>query len=46
MMPVARTGTLMGDLFGLPMSDAPVLVITAEVGRLLTPTVATMGVPH
>ncbi|WP_295581776.1 hypothetical protein [uncultured Lamprocystis sp.] len=30
MLPLARTGELMGDLFGLPMSDATVLAIQAE----------------
>jgi transposase len=43
MMPVARTGALMGDLFGLPLSDATVLAISTDAGRRLTPTVATMG---
>lgn len=43
MMPVARTGALMGDLFGLPMSDATVLAIHAEAQVLLTPTVTAMG---
>jgi transposase len=28
MMPVSRTGDLMGDLFGLPLSDATVLTTT------------------
>lgn len=27
MLPVARTGALLGDLYGLPMSDATVLAI-------------------
>jgi transposase len=43
MMPVARTGALMGDLFGLPLSDATVLAMSTEAGRRLTPIVATMG---
>jgi transposase len=43
MMPVARTGALMGDLFGLPMSDATVLAINAEAGETLAPTVAAIG---
>jgi transposase len=33
----------MGDLFGLPMSDATVLAIQAEAQVLLAPTVAAMG---
>jgi transposase len=43
MMPVARTGTLMGDLFGLPLSDATVLAITEEARARLAPTVANIG---
>jgi transposase len=43
MMPVARTGALAGDLFGLPMSDATVLAINEEARALLAPTVAAMG---
>lgn len=43
MMPVSRTGDLMGDLFGLPLSDATVLAINAEAKTLLTPTVTAMG---
>jgi len=43
MMPVARTGALMGDLFELPISDATVLAINEEACALLAPTVATMG---
>lgn len=43
MLPLARTGELMGDLFGLPMSDATVLAIQAEAQMLLAPTVAAMG---
>jgi transposase len=43
MLPLARTGELMGDLFGLPMSDATVLAIQAEAQELLAPTVAAMG---
>ena len=43
MLPLARTGELMGDLFGLPMSDATVLAIQAEAQVLLAPTVAAMG---
>jgi transposase len=43
MMPVARTGDLVGDLFGLPLSDGTVLAINAEARMLLAPTVAVMG---
>ena len=43
MLPLARTGELMGDLFGLPMCDATVLAIHAEAQVLLAPTVAAMG---
>lgn len=43
MMPVARSGDLTGDLFGLPLSDATVLAINEEARALLTPTVAAMG---
>jgi transposase len=43
MMPVARTGDLAGDLFGLPLSDATVLAINEEARILLAPTVAAMG---
>jgi transposase len=43
MMPVSRTGDLMGDLFGLPLSDATVLAINAEAGAMLAPTVAAMS---
>lgn len=43
MLPVSRTGELMGDLFGLPLSDATVLAIHAEAGQLLAPTVTAMG---
>jgi len=30
MMPIARTGSLTGDLFGLPLSEATVLAAVAE----------------
>jgi len=43
MMPVARTGALTGDLFGLPLSDATVLAINAEAGERLAATVTRMG---
>ncbi|MDO8812452.1 MAG: IS66 family transposase [Gallionella sp.] len=43
MMPVARTGALSGDLFGLPMSDATVLAIHEEARTLLAPIVLAMG---
>lgn len=43
MMPVSRTGELMGDLFGLPLSDATVLAINAEARQRLAPTVTAMS---
>ena len=43
MLPVARTGDLAGDLFGLPLADATVLAINEEARALLAPTVAAMG---
>ena len=43
MLPVARTGDLVGDLFGLPLSDATVLAINEEARTLLTATVMAMG---
>lgn len=43
MMPVSRTGDLMGDLFGLPVSDATVLGINAQARAILAPTVTAMG---
>jgi transposase len=43
MMPVSRTGDLMGDLFGLPLSDATVLAMNAQAATLLSPTVKAMG---
>ena len=43
MMPVARTGDLTGDLFGLPISDATVLAINGEARIYLSPTVAAIG---
>ena len=42
-LPLARTGELMDDLFGLPMSAATVLAIQAEAQVLLAPIVAAMG---
>jgi transposase len=43
MMPVSRTGDLLGDLFGLPLSDATVLAINEEARARLAPTVASIG---
>ena len=43
MMPVARTGALTGELFGLQMSDATVLAIHAEAKVILTPIVTEIG---
>lgn len=39
MQPVARTGQLMGTLFGLPLADATVLSIQQEAAERLTPQV-------
>ena len=39
MMPIARTGSLTGDLFGLPLSDATVLAAIDEAKDRLQPTV-------
>ena len=43
MMPVARTGALSAELFGLPLSDATVLAIQAEADVILTPIVTAIG---
>lgn len=43
MMPVARTGELMGDLFGLPLSDATVLSASEEAASRLAGTVSAIG---
>jgi transposase len=43
MMPVARTGNLMGDLFGLPVSDATVLAASKEAAARLANTVSVIG---
>ncbi len=43
MMPLARTGALMGDLFGLPLSDATVLGMNEEARLRLSPVVSAMG---
>lgn len=43
MMPVARTGALAGDLFGLPIFGATVLAIHGEARVLLAPTVDAIG---
>ncbi|MFY9259147.1 MAG: DUF6444 domain-containing protein, partial [Gallionella sp.] len=40
MLPLARTGELMGTIFDLPMSDATVLAIQKEAGQRLTLVVA------
>ena len=39
MMPVQRTASLMGDFFGMPVSDATVLKACADAKARLTPTV-------
>jgi len=43
MQPLARTGSLMGDLFGLPISEASVLAIHTEARKRLAPTVQAIG---
>lgn len=43
MMPVQRTGELMGDFFGLPMADATVLAACEEARERLAPTVEAIG---
>lgn len=43
MMPITRTGALMGDFFGLPMSDATVLSANEEAKTRLADTVAAIG---
>lgn len=40
MLPVARTGELMGSLFGLPLSEATVLAMQQEAVGHLTPVVS------
>jgi transposase len=43
MLPLARTGALTGDLFGLPIADATVVAIHDEARVRLEPTVAALG---
>ena len=43
MMPLARTGALIGDLYGLPLSDAAVLAASEEAKDLLIPTVSAIA---
>lgn len=43
MMPVARTGALVGELFGLPLSDATVLAINQEARTIVAPIVTDIG---
>jgi transposase len=43
MMPVSRTGDLMGDLFGLLLSDATVLAASEEAAGRLAGTVTAIG---
>lgn len=43
MIPVARTGELIGDLFDLPMSDGTILKANEEARSLLEPTVKTIA---
>jgi transposase len=39
MMPIARSGALLGEHFGLPLSDATIVAINAEAAECLTPSV-------
>ncbi|MDQ2989993.1 MAG: IS66 family transposase [Pseudomonadota bacterium] len=43
MMPLARTGALLGDLYGLSLSDATVLAIHQEASERLQPIVQQIG---
>jgi transposase len=43
MLPAQRTAELMGDLAGLPLSDATVLAAVAEARERLEPTVTAIG---
>ena len=43
MLPAQRTADLMGDLAGLPLSDATVLAAVAEARERLEPTVTAIG---
>jgi transposase len=43
MLPAQRTADLMGDLGGLPLSDATVLAAVAEARERLEPTVTAIG---
>lgn len=43
MLPAQRTAEIMGDLYGLPMSDATVLAAVSTAAELLEPTVAAIG---
>jgi transposase len=43
MLPTQRTADLMGDLAGLPLSDATVLAAVAEARERLEPTVTAIG---
>lgn len=43
MLPVARTGELFGDLFGMPLSDATILKMRDEAAEKLKPTAQAIG---
>ena len=43
MMPLGRTGELIGELFGLPVSQASVLAFQRSAAAILAPTVAAIG---
>ena len=43
MVPLKRCGQLMGELFGLPISEATILSANAQAASLLKPTVTAIG---
>jgi transposase len=43
MMPLGRTGELMGELFGLPVPQASALAFQRSAAAILAPTVAAIG---
>ncbi|MCW8170970.1 IS66 family transposase [Verminephrobacter aporrectodeae subsp. tuberculatae] len=43
MLPLKRTGQVMGDLFDMPMSEATILSANAEAAQVLAPTVAAIA---
>ncbi|WP_265257061.1 IS66 family transposase [Verminephrobacter aporrectodeae] len=43
MLPLKRTGEVMGDLFDMPMSEATILSANAEAAQVLAPTVTAIA---